>query len=487
MSLITVTWSHRDRLLQADQLIDTTATSIGPEIGTTYTARFYLNGVLTQTIAGVAINQATWAPGAAGVVRVEVDAVRDGLVSWQALSHSFDYLLPPFSITSLWAAGEPGAWYDPSDLASQFQDAAGTIPVTAVEQPAGKILDKSGRGNHLAQPAASYQLVFSAAVNRLIKTEALTDPAWAFWGAATITAGVADPDGGAAAFQLDMPANYTGTYQALANLSGVYHKATVYLRADAAGTIRLLDGNGGSYDSAVTVTTAWQRVDVPAAAKTGTTPIQYGIYRDPGQLARVYVYHPQLETGTVATRYQRVNTAADYDTIDFPKYWKCDGVEDYESATTGGGATSGVFFCAAIKPRNPGTLRMLWSDAGTNTGWQVRINAADQLEFVAGNGTAYVTVTTTTTLAAGAAVVVSAWHDGTNICVQVNQGAVVSTAFAAAAAGTAGYTVGKDNAAAASFFGGGIYPIVYRTGTPLTATQITNAQAWVAQQAGVIL
>ena len=48
-----------------------------------------------------------------------------------------------FSPLSLFAAGEPGAWYDPSDLSTLFQDSAGTVPVTAVEQPVGLILDKS--------------------------------------------------------------------------------------------------------------------------------------------------------------------------------------------------------------------------------------------------------------------------------------------------------------------------------------------------------
>ena len=44
---------------------------------------------------------------------------------------------------SLFASGEQGAWYDPSDLTTMFQDAAGTTPVTGVEQPVGIILDKS--------------------------------------------------------------------------------------------------------------------------------------------------------------------------------------------------------------------------------------------------------------------------------------------------------------------------------------------------------
>jgi len=57
---------------------------------------------------------------------------------------------PPFP-RSLFSAGEQGIWLDPSDFSTLFQDAAGTTPVTAVGQPVGKILDKSGRGNHATQ------------------------------------------------------------------------------------------------------------------------------------------------------------------------------------------------------------------------------------------------------------------------------------------------------------------------------------------------
>jgi len=48
-----------------------------------------------------------------------------------------------FTPLSLFANGEQGAWYDPSDISTLFQDAAGTTPVTASGQPVGLILDKS--------------------------------------------------------------------------------------------------------------------------------------------------------------------------------------------------------------------------------------------------------------------------------------------------------------------------------------------------------
>jgi hypothetical protein len=64
-------------------------------------------------------------------------------------------LTPRFSPESLFRAGEQGVWFDPSDLSTLFQDSAGTTPVTAAGQPVGKVLDKSGRGNHAVQATAA--------------------------------------------------------------------------------------------------------------------------------------------------------------------------------------------------------------------------------------------------------------------------------------------------------------------------------------------
>ena len=46
-------------------------------------------------------------------------------------------------IKSLFSNGEQGFAYDPNDLTTLFQDAAGTVPVTDVGQPVGLMLDKS--------------------------------------------------------------------------------------------------------------------------------------------------------------------------------------------------------------------------------------------------------------------------------------------------------------------------------------------------------
>lgn len=46
-------------------------------------------------------------------------------------------------IKALFSLGEQGFAYDPNDLTTMYQDAAGTIPVTAAGQPVGLMLDKS--------------------------------------------------------------------------------------------------------------------------------------------------------------------------------------------------------------------------------------------------------------------------------------------------------------------------------------------------------
>ena len=71
-----------------------------------------------------------------------------------------DFQLAPFSPGDLFANGEQGAWYDPSDLNTLFQDAAGTIPVTADGDPVGLMLDKSGNDNHASQSTTAAKPVY---------------------------------------------------------------------------------------------------------------------------------------------------------------------------------------------------------------------------------------------------------------------------------------------------------------------------------------
>ena len=90
---ITTHWAHRDRISQADQLIDESAASVGPESGTTYTVRYYQPpGTLVNTESGITATAATaYTFPADGQAQITVEAERSGYASWQAASHTFEY------------------------------------------------------------------------------------------------------------------------------------------------------------------------------------------------------------------------------------------------------------------------------------------------------------------------------------------------------------------------------------------------------------
>lgn len=59
------------------------------------------------------------------------------------------------TVVGLFANGEQGVWYDPSDFSTMFQDTSGTIAVTAVGDPVALIRDKSGNNNHAFQTTSN--------------------------------------------------------------------------------------------------------------------------------------------------------------------------------------------------------------------------------------------------------------------------------------------------------------------------------------------
>lgn len=62
----------------------------------------------------------------------------------------------------LFRGSAQGVWFDPSDLTTLFQGAAGTMPVTGVNQPVGRIEDKSGNGHHARQAISAVRPILRA-------------------------------------------------------------------------------------------------------------------------------------------------------------------------------------------------------------------------------------------------------------------------------------------------------------------------------------
>lgn len=180
------------------------------------------------------------------------------------------YVMGGFNPLSWFSSGEQGAWYDPSDLTTLFQDSAGTTPVTLspMEQPVGLMRDKSGRGNHAFQSDATpgKRPLLSARVNLLLATDTLstqsvttvaTNYVLAFSGAGTVT----------------LSGTATGVLSAGSN---TFTATAGTLTLTVSGSVTLAD------------------------------------------------LRP-TNSGALLPPYQRVNTATDYDTVGFPLYLKCNG------------------------------------------------------------------------------------------------------------------------------------------------------------------
>jgi len=63
---------------------------------------------------------------------------------------------------ALFSNGEQGGMWDATDMATLFQDSAGTTPVTSVTQPIGKMLDLSGNANYMWQATAGARPQYTA-------------------------------------------------------------------------------------------------------------------------------------------------------------------------------------------------------------------------------------------------------------------------------------------------------------------------------------
>jgi len=80
---VSVSGVDRNRVQQADQLVDSEMAEVAPESGTTYTVRYYVNGTLVHTDSGLPTPASTYTPSGSGILRIEFESSRSGLTSFQ--------------------------------------------------------------------------------------------------------------------------------------------------------------------------------------------------------------------------------------------------------------------------------------------------------------------------------------------------------------------------------------------------------------------
>lgn len=347
-----------------------------------------------------------------------------------------------FSPARLFVAGQVGAWYDPSDLTTLFQDAAGTTPVIAVEQPVGLMLDKSGRGNHASQSTSAARPTLRARYNQLLNTTTLATQSVTVVAAAHTLRFI-----GAGSITLSGTAS--GTYSAGS------HSIT-----PTAGTLTLTVSG--------TVTDA----DLRVANESASLPV-----------------------------YQRVGAATDYDTSGFPPYLAFDGSDDaMATSAINFSATDKMSMFAGVRKIGSAASMLVefsadWNSnqgtfvAGVNTDGTITTTT----DVFASRGTAAANTNQFAVSGGFAAPVSLVYTNTANI-----SGGLTTIRINGAASGTNGtggqgtgnfgnhplYIGARNNAA--SFLNGRLYSLIV-LGRAATAAEIVSTERWVGAKAGVVL
>jgi hypothetical protein len=233
-----------------------------------------------------------------------------------------------------------------------WQDSAGTIPVTGVEQPVGKLNDRSGKGNHATQATAASRPVFSALKNMYLATEQFNNVYWTKQGAVVTADSVVAPNGTITA---DVVENTPSVDSYLFNsvplvASATYTRSVYALPISGTGILAIeweivtgttwkyslfdtingvvLYNDPGVSASMVKGPNNWWRCSSTITGAIWAAAFNIGAYGPTPTLTKFALWGAQLEPSSAATSYQRVNTAIDYDYVGFPSYLRFDGVDD---------------------------------------------------------------------------------------------------------------------------------------------------------------
>lgn len=444
--------------------------------------------------------------------------------------------LSSFSPISLFSAGEQGAWYDPSDFSTMFQDSAGATPVTAAGQQVGLLLDKSGRGNHATQATSAQRPTLgrnpvTGTRNLLTYTEQFDNAAWVKANA-TVTANAAvAPDGTTTADKAvatNTAATTRAVYQNFTAPATASYAASFYVKAAeysrfaiqeiaggrfgasfdlSAQTTASLGGAGFVSSSITNVGDGWFRCVVvwSGVASTGyaVTAIGYpagatvtnagASYAGDGT-SGILIWGAQLETGSTATAYQRVVSAFDVTQAGVADAWylSCDGTDDgMVTNTITPGIDKAQVFAGVRKLSDAArsTLVELSASTVTNNGamHMTAPEAASATFAYMSKGTAQSTAVATS-LAAPTTRVLTGLADisGDSVILRVN--GTQAAADTTTDQGTGNFLpyplyIGRRGGSSLPF-NGRIYGLAVRFGANLTAAQITQMETWMNGKTG---
>jgi hypothetical protein len=330
---------------------------------------------------------------------------------------------------------------------TMWQDSAGTTPVTAVEQPVGKVLDRSGRGNHNIQATAADRPVLSARYNLLLATTTLATQS------VTVTA---------ASHKL----SFTGT--GTVTLSGV-------------STAGPLVGTGANNRVSLTFT--------PTAGSLTLTVTGSVTLADLRLTADTLLNIPA---------YQYVNTATDYTTDGFPHYFHLNGVnQSWATASTvdftGTDKVSLVYGVTKLSDAAIGILMELSADANANAGAfyvTAPLNTGASGNFSAfsrGSISGGSAVAPTVLAPASRVLTVETNIPGDSVNLRINGTSVATSASDQTSGNYGNHTAYTGRRAGSSLpFNGRIYSEI-AVGASLPASQLAALERYTARRMGVQL
>ena len=419
-------------------------------------------------------------------------------------------------IAGLFSAGQQGFWLPFTDFASLTQDSAGTLPYTALEQPVGRVLDRSGRGNHASQVTSTARGVVSARVNALLNTD--NPAAWGYAGT-SFSVGSKDVDDGwpltalinsataLAAVNTDYPIGSGAVTDATIVRSIELQAGTAsFVRFGAASqtdaiavdlvTKAIVYNSGALPVTIVPLADNWVRVEfwssrASFSASALSNYLSWGLSQSGGTIGatgqigstikvRNPSYSRQALGYTAPVPFQRVGaTPTDYDAVGFPKYLKIDGTDDFYTCN-GGGSTTGFYYSDVIKPTST-TFSALIADYTGSGGYLVERTNTGIYFGATGGGT---TRSVSLPLAANVQAFICVFDDGVNLVLQVND-AQTSIARHAVTAGSATMYLGRYPTIA-QYFSGQITEPIYRAGPPPSAYERSVIRNYQRQKAGML-
>lgn len=421
---------------------------------------------------------------------------------------------PEQIIQNLFAQGQQGFWLPFTDFASLTQDSAGTLPYTALEQPVGRVLDRSGRGNHATQVTSTARGKVSARVNLLQKSNQIGDGF--YWGKVnglSATLGAAQgPDG---SYSMSRLVKTAGTpnqraQQTFPTAPNTLHTIKLVIQKDSGHGGRLSVFNSGVSVGIASADIAWAGdapafgspigwISSPVATAIGggkflvTATFSPGVHTACAVLiyvgdttdASLLVGDAEIKLASqAALPYQRVTTATDYDDVGFPKYLRLDGTDDFYTCG-GGGSTTGFFYSDVIRPTGTGSRTLFYNGVfGTKSGFSMAITSANKLAMYVGDGATNQVLTSTDSVLLNALSSVQAWMDATTCYVQINDDPITTMAKPAMPAGPS--TIWLGNTGSFEHFNGTMTEPIYRAGPPPSAYERSVIRNYQRQKAGML-